>query len=656
MKLYAEATSFDEDALHDEFNRKRQNFTSQPSPPYSVGDLWTQGDTGDIMVCRVPKSSIDVFSEDDWEKASKYTDDSALTDWLNGDYADDLEAIQNQIDSKAETWYQSNDPSTGWTVDEKQKHVGDLWYNTTANTTWRYNGTTWIQQNVPNAVFDAIDGKAQIFTGLSTPVDSNEGDLWFKSANDPILTFTGNQWVEYNKYTDDTLASTKIKTFIQALTPTATATGDLWIDTDDNNKMYRWNGSSWVRITDTSALKAFQDGTYTAFVTATNNSLSSKITTYYQSAEPSTHNTGDLWIDTGDGNKLYRWNGSSWVSIRDTGIQSALGAASNAQVTADGKIVTFAQASQPTATDRGDLWIDTDDDNKLYRWDGTSWVSMRDGTIAEAATKATSYISEINNNGIFVHEESDDPADKDPATGTGVHISDAINIVKDGLSYIWAGIENAVAKVRIGLANASHILFSSSGTSIFDENGIERTVVDSDGMTVKDADGSHVAEFGQDINLYDSDSGDLLLSFDDELGYMVTKYGYAVGDAAFNNGPVFANDGFKVYDYDKHLGSLDAHGIKGFNIKTGKITNVSVPANSYKDYTISYSGGALIGYTPFENVPVVVACFESTSTSANFGRCTLSVHSITTTTAKVRIFNSDTSERSPNIYWIAMDM
>ena len=129
-----------------------------------------------------------------------------------------------------------------------------------------------------------------------------------------------------------------------------------------------------------SAVTAFENGTYATFVTNTNNALNGKITTYYQTSAPTTTITGDLWIDTDDGNKLYRWNGSSWVSVQDAGIQSALSAASNAQTTADGKIVTFAQASQPTATDVGDLWIDTDDNNKLYRWSGTQWVAYSDSS------------------------------------------------------------------------------------------------------------------------------------------------------------------------------------------------------------------------------------------------------------------------------------
>ncbi len=36
---------------------KRRNFITTPVPPYDVGDLWTQGDTGDLMRCQTARAS-----------------------------------------------------------------------------------------------------------------------------------------------------------------------------------------------------------------------------------------------------------------------------------------------------------------------------------------------------------------------------------------------------------------------------------------------------------------------------------------------------------------------------------------------------------------------------------------------------------------------
>lgn len=109
-----------------------------------------------------------------------------------------------------------------------------------------------------------------------------------------------------------------------------------------------------------------------------------KVTTFYQDDTPTATTPGDLWIDTNDGNKLHRWSGSAWTAVQDAQLQEALNAAGDAQATADQKIRTFAQSAAPTgmsAGDIGDLWIDTNDGNKLYRWDGSSWIEVQDGMI-----------------------------------------------------------------------------------------------------------------------------------------------------------------------------------------------------------------------------------------------------------------------------------
>lgn len=54
---------------------KAKVFTSTPTTPYKIGDLWVQGSTGDVMRCKTARSSGNYVASD-WEKASKYTDDT----------------------------------------------------------------------------------------------------------------------------------------------------------------------------------------------------------------------------------------------------------------------------------------------------------------------------------------------------------------------------------------------------------------------------------------------------------------------------------------------------------------------------------------------------------------------------------------------------
>ena len=203
------------DAVFDAIDGKMQVFVSQPVPPYNVGDLWVQGPNGDIMRCAVKRSSGS-FQDSDWLKASKYTDDAALTLFLSREYADDMAEIDQQLDKKAETWYQQADPSTAWdTSDLKAAHKGDLWYRTTDDTTWRWNGASWAEQAAPAAVFDAIDGKMQVFTAQPVP-PYEKGDIWVQGNAGDLLhcvnsrltgSYAAGDWARSTKYTDDSAVS-----------------------------------------------------------------------------------------------------------------------------------------------------------------------------------------------------------------------------------------------------------------------------------------------------------------------------------------------------------------------------------------------------------------------------------------------------------------
>ena len=64
-------------------NAKKRIFVATPTPPYDIGDLWVQGSTGDILRCQTQKIDGQAYAEADWVKASKYTDDTAVTNLSN---------------------------------------------------------------------------------------------------------------------------------------------------------------------------------------------------------------------------------------------------------------------------------------------------------------------------------------------------------------------------------------------------------------------------------------------------------------------------------------------------------------------------------------------------------------------------------------------
>lgn len=147
-------------AAGDLADSKRRIFYSDTTPtkPFDKGDLWIKR-VGD-------KTETWVYNGTDWVKS----DDKALNDFKNA-INEELAGIKGQLDGKAETWYQVDDPSTDWT--NKASHEGDIWYNTSNGTTNYWNGSAWEQMDIPKDVFDTIDGKSSIF--VDSYVDAKAG-------------------------------------------------------------------------------------------------------------------------------------------------------------------------------------------------------------------------------------------------------------------------------------------------------------------------------------------------------------------------------------------------------------------------------------------------------------------------------------------------
>lgn len=205
----AQALALAQDAL-DAANEKAKIFVSTPYTPYYVGDLWVQGSTGDILRCKQERLT-GAFNASDWEKASKYTDDTGLTNFINNNFLPTVEDMNDQIDGKIESWFQTTDPSTAWTTNaERAKHVGDMWYNGTTHTLKRYsvqvihqtNAQTGLESvtynyywttiedqkaidayDAANNAQDTADRKRQVFVAQPYgPYDI--GDLWLRAWTD----------------------------------------------------------------------------------------------------------------------------------------------------------------------------------------------------------------------------------------------------------------------------------------------------------------------------------------------------------------------------------------------------------------------------------------------------------------------------------------
>lgn len=113
------------------------------------------------------------------------------------------------------------------------------------------------------------------------------------------------------------------------------------------------------------------------------------ISIFKQTSIPTSNAIGDLWFDTDDNNALYRAGSAGadaitageWELVSDTSIPTV-----------------FAQDAIPTSLAIGDLWYDTNDNNKVYRAASVGadavtageWILLNDLRAADALLKAGS--------------------------------------------------------------------------------------------------------------------------------------------------------------------------------------------------------------------------------------------------------------------------
>lgn len=133
-----------------------------------------------------------------------------------------------------------------------------------------------------------------------------------------------------------------------------------------------------------------------------------RVSTFAQDNPPATAVEGDLWFDTDDGRKLYRYKAATgWGLVDDARIatnSASITAEQTARTTADEALATqittvtaaanrqriTRSATQPAGPQVGDLWIDTSNKNQYKYWSGVAWVASEDLRISENVAAITS--------------------------------------------------------------------------------------------------------------------------------------------------------------------------------------------------------------------------------------------------------------------------
>jgi hypothetical protein len=293
--------------------------------------------------------------------------------------ANSLSSLNATVDTKNRTYYGGNQPS-GNALRE-----GDLWFDN-ANRLYR-----WTQFDGWQPAADArIASTAAAITNEQI-VRAQADDALTSSINQLRSTVTSNFNVLDSAITSEAFArsnlenttattinqltakvGTKNKTFAEPSAPyTDLSPGDIWYNTSQGNQAYRWNGSNWIQsddarisenqsaIANESSVRASADDAFAQQIT----SLSSTVSNNYSTLNAAI---------------------TTEVSTRASGQQALSTQLNTVSALASTRNRSFFQNAAPGSTGLigGDIWFDSDDNNKPYRWSGTSWVAADDSRIS----------------------------------------------------------------------------------------------------------------------------------------------------------------------------------------------------------------------------------------------------------------------------------
>lgn len=204
------------------------------------------------------------------------------------------------------------------------------------------------------------------------------------------------------------LFNTRATVYIQNTPPVRPAsdpasTHDLWFNTTNGgNVLNVWLTDHWAPVQDKSIADAatVANQAYTLAQAAQSAATTAQGTANTGVTNAANaQNTANTAMTTANAANAAAANAQGTANSAQSGVTIAQNTANAANSLAASKVKTWVQATAPTASAVGDIWYDTSDNNNPKRWNGVSWLSMRDGAPAAALTAAqTALQAQINAN------------------------------------------------------------------------------------------------------------------------------------------------------------------------------------------------------------------------------------------------------------------
>lgn len=311
-----------------------------PEPPesFDARDTWIDSDNDNaIYICIAGYKETDGLP---WLNT---------TDYIAGDIVTDGgQMYQAQVDHNG---VQPPGSSGEWS------HLGAAYANITLFRESRFvPGSDPVGRQLASAAAGIADGKTFTHFGTAFPSKADSRDIFYNTSSKQAYicpigydeSFTGDRATKWSTIDDPVsrakaesalaLHDNRIDTFVQPDMPAEADIKDMWVDTDDNYQIY-------------TCIASYTTGTGTIANNWRKSSDTSKTNTVTGPTLPPRASLGDLWVKSDENNKIY-------VCIQAYESNGTL--AVNWQSAADNKKSIFYQAGPPLNADIGDGWMDTE--------------------------------------------------------------------------------------------------------------------------------------------------------------------------------------------------------------------------------------------------------------------------------------------------------
>ena len=338
--------------------QKKRVFTTTPTSPYDIGDLWVTDLTGkgEIKTCINARAELEPYIASDWILGLKYTDNT-LAEKLQTELNNMTISVRNIAEKTNQgttgwSWHLQSGSATLTEVIENDIRCCKMTRNSTTSTGWSYIGYSYIGRNKyePNKQYTvSFEVKSSVATKFWV-------SLMCGDSTGAITNSVQTQTTTKDSWTKLSVILTTVETFPSAteqvlyLNSMDSSVGVSYIFRNlkitEGNKETGWSQAP----EDTSEyvdnllqdLKTQVDGKIETWSQTTDPALS------WTTTELKTQHTGDLWYNTAD-KITKRWNGTQWVVLENA-------EAKNATELAKTKKRVFT-GTPITPYDVGDLWI-----------------------------------------------------------------------------------------------------------------------------------------------------------------------------------------------------------------------------------------------------------------------------------------------------------